>query len=271
LQKIIFVFRVFVILVVFTVSASAASILFSYLTEAGLGYCPDGYGLGNRLNTLPPGFYAVAATRFSVSRDSMLQAIQVPVGVWTGANELPAYLFADNLGAPGAAIESFILADVPSLPSADGIPLTTTVSALHPLLKANTSYWFAVYGTPAMNANWQFTTFQGIPTASANFADRILGGMGTEWQVGTGSSGAREGAMVIIGEAVPEPQSGVLIAIGLLVLQMRKFLTLRMCGEDRIGMRSATALPPVPLALPPECREQNAATVKTGTASRVET
>ena len=194
--------------------ACASTILFSNLVQPGNQYGPDGVGIGHTPAFPNAGDYLIYAVPFTSGATAVLTALEVPLGVIAGSNQLQAFLMNDSAGAPGATIESFALSNLPLPPGP--FPLLTIASQLTPSLSAGQQYWFAVTGGVGTFGSWMLTVFQGDPMDGG--ASRIVvNGVEQAWIVGTGS---RTGALQVSGTLVPEPSytallGGIIILLGI--------------------------------------------------------
>jgi hypothetical protein len=179
-------------------------------------YGPDGISIG--VNPFLPGTpQSIAATRFELSQDAILDFVLPPLAILQGPVQFNVFLMSDAASLPGAVIESYSVTSIPtgSPPAPAIIP-----SVLHPYIVGGTPYWIAIT-TPSFG-EWFFTAFQGDSGGSPNFATgSFIGGTAGGWVLGTGGPTGREGALQLQGTFVPEPNSlflaGISIA-GLLLL-----------------------------------------------------
>ena len=211
-------FRIAAIAATFMLSgvlANAETILFSNLVEPGAQYGFDAVGFGNTPGSEPEDRNRALAVRFSVSANSVLNSFRVPLDVRSGPNEVTAFLLSDASGTPGSVIEPYLITGL----STGGLPpLTAIPSSLRPVLTAGETYWFGVTAGQSTFAGWTLTLFQGNASGSLDFAaGGIIGDPSSVWTFGSGGAGAREGTLVVVGEAVPEPRTLLLGALSLLI------------------------------------------------------
>ena len=209
-------------------SCVAGTIFFSNLVQPGDQYGPDPLGIGHT-----PGYpvagsgYTSGASRFTVDTTFRLTEIEAPLFyAGAGPNQIDVFLLSDVLGSPGSVIESFLVANLPTSGA-----LTDITSVLNPVLQSGAAYWVAATGGPQTFDAWSFTLFQGnahgstdlAVGGSANGTDLTLSGLtDSGWSVGQDSgSTARRPALVIVGDAVPEPTAVLLMTGGLTALLIR--------------------------------------------------
>lgn len=213
--------------------AQAETILFSNLVEPGAQYGFDDVGFGNTPGSQPENRNRALAVRFSVSAASILSSFRVPLNVRSGPNEVNAFLLSDASGTPGSVIETYL---VTGLSSGAPTPLTTIPSISGPTLTAGEDYWFAVTAGQSTFAGWTLTLFQGNSNGSLDFATGgVIGDPTSVWNFGSGGAGAREGTLVVVGEAVPEPHTLLPAALFLLIL----ITTLRRRGTQRAWQKTS--------------------------------
>lgn len=87
--------------------ANADTILFSNLVQPGNQYGPDGVGIGHTPSFVNAADYLIYAVPFTPSATARLTSFEAPLGVFTGPNQLQAFLFNDSAGTPGSIVESF--------------------------------------------------------------------------------------------------------------------------------------------------------------------
>ena len=192
---------------------SQAGIIFTNLVEPGDQYGPDGVGIGHTPGFRNPGDYLTYGVRFVPSLTARLTTIQAPFVVFSGPNQVQAYLMSDAGGVPGNIIEAFSLTNLP----AQAGQLVTIHSLLDPLVLAGQPYWFAATGGGATFADWTLNLFQGDPN-DGGAAQFTFGGVTGPWTVG---SGTRTGALQVSGNAVPEPSSIAMLACAALVFVLK--------------------------------------------------
>ena len=215
------VFTVVTAALVLGVPAHAASVLFSNLVEPGGQYGFDDVGFGNTPGSQPENRNRGVAVRFSVGMDSAVSYFQVPLNVRSGTNLLNAYLLSDASGLPGSVVETYTLTN---LPPGGPTLLSTVPSTTRPLLRRGEDYWFAV-NTQELDtfAGWTLTLFEGNANQSADMAlGGFIGDPLSGWIVGPGGPAAREGTLLVVGEAVPEPATLLTTAVPLFFLLRRK-------------------------------------------------
>src|ERR1700693_1373293 len=184
----------------------ADQIFFSNLVQPGNQYGPDGLGVGHTPSYSPGDTGDVfGASGFTPSEEFRLTSIQLALGYVAGfpsngPNEADVSLLSDAGGLPGSTIESWRLTDLPSttFPS----PLTTVSSALNPILLPGNQYW--VMATAGGNTFdiWTFTL------AGSSFSPWVV----EDTLHGVTSRGklngpGRQGALVVSGEAAPDPST----------------------------------------------------------------
>jgi hypothetical protein len=126
-----------------------------------------------------------------------------------GPNQADVFLMSDSGGLPGSTIESW---DLTNLPATCGpCPLTTITSPSNPVLVAGNQYWVVASGGQQTFDYWTFTLVNNSFDPLATRA--ILNGADSGWLLDT--SNHRQGALVVSGDAVPEPTS---LALTILVL-----------------------------------------------------
>jgi hypothetical protein len=193
----------------------ATQVFFSNLVEPGDQYGPDGLGIGHT-PAYPAGdtWEALGATGFTPSATFRLTSIDIALGYpagfsGNGPNQADVYLMNDSGGLPGSTIESW---DLTNLPTTCGpCPLSTITSPSNPVLVAGNQYWVVASGGQQTFDFWTFTlggnSFDPLATRA------ILNGVDSGWVLDT--SNHRQGALVVSGDAVPEPTS---LALTILVL-----------------------------------------------------
>ena len=187
--------------------APAGSVIFSNLgpgdSYSGQVVYAVGYAFGGVLGDYVP------ASGFTVGATSMyLSTIQVAAGLQTGTNQLTIDLDADSGGIPGATLESFtITGAMPPLGTVSSDNLVVATSVLHPLLTAGSLYWVVLNAPSTTFAGWNLNS---------------IGDMGPFYYTRRGQviiSGTETlGAMLITGQAIPEPSSIVLVSTGAVVI-----------------------------------------------------
>ena len=106
---------------------------------------------------------SIFGMKFGTTENANLTKIELAASLLSGPNELLVVVAADANGEPGAVLESFSFSDAMG-PLGTNHPLLVGISALQPLLQANTPYWFVVYpGDPATSAIWNSRS---VPTLS---------------------------------------------------------------------------------------------------------
>ena len=187
-------------------SSIHASIIFSNFGP-GIMYGPDGVGTGFAPGD-PAGANRSSGTGFAVTGQSYrLTDLNLPLGLISGTNAVQVAITADNVGSPGAVLESFLLTSVG--PPQSPFSLILIPSALHPILNEGSQYWVTVSGgAPDTFALWALT-LSGItgPAAAKLFPN-------DPWSVNIN----RTGALQVGGTVVPEPSPILLISISLLSL-----------------------------------------------------
>lgn len=192
--------------------ADASTILFNNLVEPGDQYGPAPVGIGHTTAYTNPGDYNLYGVPFSPGTTAQLSTIKTPLGVFSGPNQIQAFLMSDSGGAPGSIIESFLLSGLPGSPSP--FSLFTINSSLDPLLLAGTRYWFIATGGPNTFAAWTLNSNQGVNYLEA--FQSVMGGVTGPWTTSTNNN--IEGALQVFGNPVPEPAPGALACSGLLAL-----------------------------------------------------
>jgi hypothetical protein len=188
--------------------------VFSNLVQPGDLYGPDAIGFAHTPAFTEATGVVWDATKFTPSDNYRLTNIEIPLGVVSGPNQVNVYLMSDTGGVPAQIIEAYTLSNLPPAGPNGLFLLATIASTLNPTLVSGTQYWIAATGIAPTFGLWTLTLFQGDPTAGGAF--RIVDNEFDQgWIVG---SGARTGALVVLGDPVPEPAAAVLLAAGLALI-----------------------------------------------------
>ena len=211
-------------------SSIHASIIFSNFGP-GIMYGPDGVGTGFAPGD-PAGANRSYGTGFTVTGQSYrLTDLNLPLGLISGTNAVQVAITADNVGSPGAVLESFLLTSVG--PPQSPLSLILIPSALHPILNEGSQYWVTVSGgAPDTFALWALT-LSGItgPAAAKLFPN-------DPWSVNIN----RTGALQVGGDTVvPEPSTILLLSMSLLSLaasrKRRSGIDTTANADQRISIR----------------------------------
>jgi hypothetical protein len=196
--------------------ANASTILFSNLVQPGNQYGPEGVSIGHTPAFPNAGDYLIYAVPFTPGASAVLTSFEAPLGVVSGANQLQAFLFADEGGAPGSVIESFTLSGLPTV--GFPFPLLTIASGLDPLVIGGQQYWFGATGGADTFGEWSLNLFQGN-SIDGGASMAVIDGVAQPWIVGPG---LRTGALVVSGDVAPEPSYTALF--GCILLAGLKFI-----------------------------------------------
>jgi hypothetical protein len=186
----------------------AGQIFFSNLVQPGNQFGPDPLGIGHTPSFTPgdtgqvlgaTGFTPAAAFRLTSFDIALVYAAGFTPN---GPNQADVSLTNDAGGLPGSTIESWHLTNIPS---ACGLcPLTTVASVSNPTLLAGDQYWIVASGGLQTFDLWTFTL---SGSSFSPLAIRtVFNGVDSGWQLNS-SGGGRQGALVVSGDAVPEPAS----------------------------------------------------------------
>ena len=141
------------------------------------------------------------ANQFTVSgNDYLFDELEFPASVNYGTNLLNVSLRADNSGAPGSIIESFLVSGLPT----DIAGIRSVNSALHPTLQSGTSYWIVMApGASDSSGCWP---------KNWGLSGTVAYGPGSSWTVGEDYANIFR----VSGSAVvPEPSSLMAMFAGL--------------------------------------------------------
>jgi hypothetical protein len=185
--------------------------LFTDFGPADAFNCCAGYGTGHGAETGTAGF-SVAAS-FTASLTATLNRIDVGVSIdHTGnlSGDVNIWLLTNSGGFPGGILESFSLINAATI-----APIIVSAnSTAHPMLLAGVEYWIAIAPPDLINGKigWLFnSTGATAPYISA----RVGAG---PWGFGSSGDSTTQPAFRVIGDAVPEPASATLLAIGLVLI-----------------------------------------------------
>jgi hypothetical protein len=208
----------------------ASQIFFSNLIQPGNQYGPDSLGIGHTPAYLGGDTGEVfGATGFTPSAAFRLTSFDIALGYPAnfspnGPNQVDLFLMSDSGGLPGSTIESWHLTNLPT--TCGPCPLSTITSASNPVLVPGDQYWVVASGGEQTFDTWTFTlagnSFSPLALRS------IFNGVDSGW--GLNSSG-RQGALVVSGDAVPEPSSFALTILALpVIFLLGRFRMLRRCS-----------------------------------------
>jgi hypothetical protein len=186
-------------------AAHASSIVASDIQPGDL------FGPGVAIGIVPfTGVFNYAGIGFTPSQNYTFDSAELAISLSSGPNVLDVYLMGSSGGLPSGILESFVLTG--ALSANPGTSLVTIGSVTHPVLDAGVQYWLVAAGGASTFASWQ---------------QNIHNIMGPNVSGPTLSSLVRDSdtnvieAYEINGNAVPEPQSWMLIVAGAIGLVWR--------------------------------------------------
>ena len=192
------------------------------LLTAGIIYSNIGAGFpgdspGSSYNFAGPNGFE--GTTFITTGGGILATISLSVGGNT--SPVTGGLYANSAGEPGTLLESWTFSQ-PLNPTV-APPVTTLTSLLHPSLSAGTQYWFVLSMPSTGQSEGWFENDQGA-----------TGGTWTGTSInGLSQAFASSPADAIRLDSTPEPTTGLLFALGSLVLLTRlKGLRLKVPSKE---------------------------------------
>jgi len=155
-------------------------------------------------------FHQDVGDRFTpAGSDYILDRVVLPLGSISGTNGVDVLFMTSDNGVPGSVIESWHVTDLPRFGSAH--PPTVLDSALHPLLSDGVPYYVVASVPLAENTSAVWNN-----NSVGDHGPLAFRSNGGTWFVINDALG--RGALRVEGEAVPEPSSFALAAIGGLTL-----------------------------------------------------
>ncbi|HEY1342978.1 MAG TPA: PEP-CTERM sorting domain-containing protein [Bryobacteraceae bacterium] len=203
--------------------AFGGQVFFSNLVQPGDQYGPDGLGIGHTPFYQPGATgEATGATGFVASNTFRLTFIDIAL-VYAeafpsnGPNQADVFLMNDAGGLPGSTIESWHVTNLPV--NCGPCSLTSIASSSNPILAGGSAYWVAATGGPETFDLWTFSLL------GSNFAPlavrNTLNGADSGWSLSSPPN-TRQGALQIVGEAIPEPGTWALTVLALPGLIFRR-------------------------------------------------
>src|SRR5262249_36200918 len=206
MQKAIVVLTFFSLFTLFVVPVQCIGDTIYNNLGPGLSYTSGGLVVGS----FPPDVFDVAAP-FSVPVGPAFNPTEINISLTSlsGPNSFIVRLMNDAAGHPGSLISSWSLNNVPSFLGTTTIQPSQIIFGITGVtLQSNTQYWLGAFpGTPSSEGAWNFVLGFGQVASSKDD--------GNTWTVFTGASipGFR-----VVGDAVPEPGTVMLVSIGLTAL-----------------------------------------------------
>jgi hypothetical protein len=135
-------------------------------------------------------------------------------------NQAEVFLDADSGGLPGSTIESWSLSNLPAGSCGGACPLTVVTSIAKPTLIVGHQYWIVATGGMHTFDNWLLTLYGYSfgPSAGRSIVDRTDSGWVLSSPPLGSPEGAREGAVEVFGDPVPEPGTFALTIFGLITI-----------------------------------------------------
>jgi len=156
-------------------------------TNFGLGFAHETNNAEapSGLAGCPGGNAQTIAAQFQSSTSAFFQDAKLALALYSGAPPLSIYLTMDAGGFPGATIEGPIT--VSGLVAYPQSSVITVPSALHPFLKAGTSYWLVVAALNKGTCGLWFWNSTGDVSNGSDSADSSTAGPGGAWHHTSGS------------------------------------------------------------------------------------